>query len=154
MTTNANNLNYLGSYGLWHVTTEGDCEGRSIRDLGVHEGHLDDIAFALADQVGYGLRFSAVDSTAWVARAPRTEVHVSLDPASKTWGMKGHERRNHLSHMLSGRDVTVEESDYYASTKLVSGKTPEGREKAKREAARKAALAKLSAEDRQALGLE
>lgn len=26
---------YDRAYGFWHVTTEGDCEGRSTTDLGV-----------------------------------------------------------------------------------------------------------------------
>lgn len=29
---------YDKAYGFWHVTTEGDCEGRSITDLGVFAG--------------------------------------------------------------------------------------------------------------------
>lgn len=35
---------YDKAYGFWHVTTEGDCEGRSITDLGVFEGNIDTIA--------------------------------------------------------------------------------------------------------------
>ena len=40
-------------YGLWNVTTEGDCEGRSVRNLGTYEGNIDEIAFALADKCFY-----------------------------------------------------------------------------------------------------
>ena len=36
------------NYGTFKVTTEGDCEGKSTRDLGVHTGYIDEIAFALA----------------------------------------------------------------------------------------------------------
>ena len=37
---------YKNPYGIWIVTTEGDCEGRSTRHLGVFQGYIDDIAFA------------------------------------------------------------------------------------------------------------
>lgn len=55
---------YDKAYGFWHVTTEGDCEGRSITDLGVFEGNIDTIALALADRCYYySLYFTAVDPT-------------------------------------------------------------------------------------------
>lgn len=41
--------------GMWNVTTEGDEEGRTVRGLGVHEGHLGDIMFALAPATFYSL---------------------------------------------------------------------------------------------------
>lgn len=31
---------YDKAYGFWHVTTEGDCEGRSTTDLGVFEENI------------------------------------------------------------------------------------------------------------------
>lgn len=48
---------YEQAYGTWKVTTEGDCEGRSIRDLGTYTGYLDEMAFALADKCCYSLQF-------------------------------------------------------------------------------------------------
>ena len=51
---------YNNTYGLWQVTTEGDCEGRSVCNLGVYEGNIDEIAFALADKCCYCLNFRAV----------------------------------------------------------------------------------------------
>ena len=36
------------AFGWWHVTTEGDDEGRTTRDLGYHYGYLDEIALRLA----------------------------------------------------------------------------------------------------------
>lgn len=46
------------NYGTFEVTTEGDCEGRSVRHLGTFTGYIDEIAFALADKCYYSLRFS------------------------------------------------------------------------------------------------
>jgi hypothetical protein len=44
--------------GWWKVSTEGDCEGKSTRDLGLHYGHIGDIALALAGASYYALSFS------------------------------------------------------------------------------------------------
>lgn len=45
---------------MYHVTTEGDCEGRSTTDLGIWEGDIADIAFHLADKSYYSLNFSPI----------------------------------------------------------------------------------------------
>lgn len=142
------------SYGLWHVTTEGDCEGRSTKDLGVHEGHLDDIAFALAGACYYSLRFEPVDPNEWSNHQPRTEVCVSLGIKSGTWDLKKGERANYFRELLKGRDVTVESSDGYASAKLIRGSDPARREAAKRDALRASALAKLTEQELAALGVK
>ena len=42
MTKKKINAPYDNPFGIWHVTTEGDCEGRSTRDLGIHEGYIDE----------------------------------------------------------------------------------------------------------------
>ena len=42
------NSEYLNPNGTWMVTTEGDCEGKTTKTLGVFIGRLDEIAFALA----------------------------------------------------------------------------------------------------------
>jgi hypothetical protein len=46
--------------GLWKVTTEGDCEGRSTKNLGVHRGHICEIAMALSGATFYSLDFQPV----------------------------------------------------------------------------------------------
>lgn len=43
--------------GVWEVTTEGDCEGRSTRRLGTYERHILDIVRQLAGQAYYQLTF-------------------------------------------------------------------------------------------------
>ena len=43
---NMKNRKEYKNYGTFKVTTE----GRSIKDLGVHTGYIDEIAFALADK--------------------------------------------------------------------------------------------------------
>jgi hypothetical protein len=65
------------AYGTWNVTTEGDVEGRSTRQLGTHTGFIDDIAFKLADQAYYGLRFDPVDP-AEIETCTRVRVRVQV----------------------------------------------------------------------------
>ncbi len=47
-------------YGIWKVTTQGDCEGRSTECLGYYEGYIDEIAQALADKAYYSLTFRSI----------------------------------------------------------------------------------------------
>lgn len=47
----------LSPIGWWQVTTEGDCEGWSVKQLGTYYGHLAEIAFHLADKAYYCLTF-------------------------------------------------------------------------------------------------
>lgn len=148
----------ISPYGIWHVTTEGDCEGRTTKDLGVHEGFLDDIAFALAGSVCYKLQFDPVDIAAWErSSAAATKVHVSLSIGAghaKTWDMQAGQRVAWFQRVLHGRDVSVEPSNYYAAVTLVRGSDAERQDEARKRAARENALAKLTPADRAALGLD
>lgn len=79
---------YDKAYGFWHVTTEGDCEGRSITDLGVFEGNIDTIALALADRCYYyTLYFTAVDPTAYDKTPKKDEINISIYGASGMYDM-------------------------------------------------------------------
>lgn len=144
----------MGAYGLWHVTTEGDCEGRSTKDLGTHEGFLDEIAFSLAGAVEYGLQFSRVQTDTYKVRPPKTEVNVSLDIGTGTWDLGPNERAAFFKKMLEGRPVSIGRSDFYAAVTLIAGRDPAEQERLRKEAARRLALSKLSAEDREALDLK
>ena len=68
------------TYDIWEVTTEADCEGRSTKSLGVFEGHIDDIAFHLADKVYSSLKFSKVDIKQINIPIPKADrVTISLE---------------------------------------------------------------------------
>jgi hypothetical protein len=142
----------FNAYGTWNVTTEGDVEGRTTRQLGTHTGFIDDIAFKLADQAYYGLRFDPVDPTK-IEKTPRTRtrVQVSLDIGSGTWDMDGPARVAYFKKMLAGRDTLVGLGQYYACVELIDGKTPEAQERARRAAVAAGALAKLSKDEIDAL---
>lgn len=152
------NPDYNKPYGTWKVTTEGDCEGRSIRDLGTHEGYLDDIAFKLANKSYYSLTFHLIPDDKKIDVIPKsgTKVNVSLDIDSGTWpsDMNSKQRVEFFQNMLRGRDTFVTEGQYYASVTLIDGQSPEARAIAEQKLARATALSKLSAADRLALGIK
>lgn len=144
----------IEAYGTWTVTTEGDCEGRSTRNLGTHTGYLDDIAFALADQAYYGLRFDAVDPARLKGRPKTgTKVQVSLDIKTGSWDMDGKQRVKFFQGILKRRNVHVKEGQYYACVELIDGSSKEAQAAARKEVMKNSALSKLSAEEREALGL-
>lgn len=122
--------------GVWHVTTEGDVEGRSTKDLGVHEGHIVDIARALSTKVYYGLSFSPAKSLEEVGTTkPAASVNVSLDIKSRTWDLDGKHRVAYFQKMLQDRDdVKVTEGNYYACVKLEFINKPEPKSKTKTKA--------------------
>lgn len=103
--------------GLWCVTTQGDEEGKSTRQLGVHEGHIVDIAHALSAEAFYELNFRPVTALDKMnIRAPRSSVHVTLDIDSGTWSMEKGPRMAYFRAMVKDRDdVKISESNYYAA---------------------------------------
>ena len=87
MTKKKINAPYDNPFGIWHVTTEGDCEGCSTRDLGIHEGYIDEIALALADKCYYSLCFVAINIHSLDMTPTRKTVDVTFGVNSGTWAM-------------------------------------------------------------------
>ena len=139
---------YTNPYGLWEVTTEGDCEGRSKKGLGIFEGYLDDIAFYLANKAYYTLEFKKI-SIPRISHEDvsmeKSEVDVLLDSSSGTWDMSSEKRVLEFKKLLSRRNVHVTKSQFYASVKLSQTPTEDER--------RQKALSKLTDEERKLLGL-
>lgn len=148
----SNKVKNLPAYGIWTVTTEGDCEGRSVRNLGTYEGYIDEIALNLAGRAYYGLRFEPAKQIEKEAK-PGTSVQISLGIDTGTWDLKGPDRVAYFKKMLAGRNVSVSEGTYYACVKITDGDSPEEQERRANELKREQALAKLSAEERKLLGL-
>lgn len=147
--------NYDSSYGLWKVTTEGDCEDATTKNLGIYEGNISDIAFYLKDKCEYSLRFSPAKITEIdsVDVTHYGSVSVSLDISSGTWDMSCEDRVNYFKALLNTENrehritvITVEPGQYYASVKLVGYDSHE-------EYVRKTALEKLTDEEKEVLGL-
>ena len=137
---------YDTAYGVWRVSTEADAEGRGIRDLGVYLGYVDEIAFALADQQLYSLRFTKIDTQVPQIKNPQASVNVAFNIDSGTWDWDAEQRAKHFKKILRGRNVNVDECPSYAAVTL----KPQSPESLKREAI----LAKLSPEQRKMVGME
>ena len=142
------------NYGTYKVTTEGDCEGRSIRDLGVHTGYIDEIAFALADKCYYSLRFKQVDPTELDLTPKKDTVEISLDIDSGTWNLdckidnvRGEsESLKYFRDFFKDRDIEVLSATGYGSCTISTNKETIEEKKSK-------ALKKLTDEEKKLLGL-
>ena len=130
---------------MWKVTTEGDCEGKSTRDLGIHEGYLEDIAFSLAPKAMYSLTFRLIDTKGALPLPNRTEVSVQLIGPSGIFNVPL------LMQMLKEADVKCEKGRYYESVRLYNSQSKE--ELLRNTALEKIAQAGLTEEERKAVGL-
>lgn len=144
--------NYNSSYGIWKVTTEGDCEGKTTKNLGVYEGNISDIAFYLKNKCEYSLQFSPAKAIK-IDSCDVTHygyVNVSLDIDSGTWNMSPEDRVNYFKVLLNTENrenvIIVEPGQYYASVRLVGYDSHE-------DYIRKTALEKLTDEEKEVLGL-
>jgi hypothetical protein len=121
------NIQQIGSspIGWWKVTTEGDCEGRSTRDLGIFEGHVVDIAYHLAKHAMYQLEFEPIDPPNIGGVEMITEnktVGIGFGIKSGTWDLKGDERAKAVELFLRKKpcsgNYNVKNGNTYASVIL------------------------------------
>lgn len=106
---------YKNPFGTWEVTTEGDVEGRSRKNLGTHTGNVDDIALHLADKCYYVLNFKKVEITQEFV-TKRKEVNISFDYGAV-------DIKNDLDEVrevFSERPVSIEIGQYYNAIKITS----------------------------------
>ncbi|MCM1121179.1 MAG: hypothetical protein NC416_01210 [Eubacterium sp.] len=135
------------NYGTFKVTTEGDCEGRSIRYLGTYTGYIDEIAFALADKCYYSLCFKLANPEKLDMTPKCDSVNITLDINSGTWDMKSDERVSYFKELLKDRDVEVLPGTSYVSCVITRHRETVEEKKEK-------VLSKLTHEERKLLGLE
>jgi hypothetical protein len=124
---------------LYRVTTEGDCEGRTIKDLGIHSGNPAIIALNLADKAFYGLSFKEVVLT----------HHESVNTNTFSVHLSGFGTVPEFRPFDIPEGYMIEKSNFYDSLMIKQKKSVEDR---RVEVATKA-LAKLTREERLALGL-
>lgn len=136
---------YKNVCGLWTVTTEGDCEGRSTKQLGTFEGYVDEIALFLANKAYYSLQFKLQKKIKKYYPTCKS-VDVSFDIDSGTWDLKPKERINLMKDFFSDRPVYIEEGQYFACVKIRTTENLKHKEKEK-------ALGKLTDYEKQLLGL-
>ncbi|AMO25932.1 hypothetical protein Blue_109 [Bacillus phage Deep Blue] len=104
--------------GVWKVTTEGDCEGRSTRNLGTYEGHVLDIAKQLAGQAYYQLDFRRVTPKK-VDSSPvstKQEVNFRVADHGTKFGDQNDQLRLLGQHVRDGE--TLARGQYYGAAKL------------------------------------
>lgn len=112
--------------GMWKVITEGDCEGKSVKDLGIHKGHVSDIAHKLSGYSMYKLHFSPINiEKENIEECKINSTHIQLDISSNTWtgSVTSEERQKMVQEFLerekSEVNFCVKESHYYSSTQLI-----------------------------------
>lgn len=133
-------MDKLNVYGTFEVTTEGDCEGRTTKNLGVYTGFIDEIALHLADKCHYySLRFREIEIRTSFP-ATRDKVHVSFDSSFPL---------NVAQSVFKDRPVEVSDGQYYHSF-LISRELSQME---KDEVIRRKALLKLTDKEREVLGL-
>lgn len=140
---------YKNAYGLWFVTTEGDVEGRTVKNLGTFEGYFDEIAFHLADKQYYSLCFKKVEKVEKYTPSKK-DVTICFDIDSGTWEMTPDELINYFKMILSDNmrgDIRVSNGSSYASVNMSLDTFD------KNEVLKRRAMAKLTEEEIAALGL-
>lgn len=135
------------AYGTFQVTTEGDCEGRTTRDLGIYTGYIDEIAFALADKCYYKLQFTKVEPKKISMIPKRDKVEISLDIDSGIWDLDNMSAMRYFKELFCDRDVEVIQTNGYGSCTLTTHKETI-------EEKRQKLLARLSEEEKEVLGLK
>ena len=135
-------------YGFWEVSTEGDCEGKTSKKLGIHKGYLDEVALHLGNKACYGLYIKeATDKNPLLRLEPNcNSVNISLDIKTNTWDLSPSQRAIEIGKFLKDRPVVVSQSNYHACVTLTSKEYSD-------EIKKKAALAKLTPEEKRLLGL-
>lgn len=122
---------------IWKVCTEGDCEGKTIKNLGTFRGNIVEIAKALASKSFYQLRFTEITTDKLVYGTLKNSVHFSVNAAN----------RDFLKRELDKAGVKVSDSDFYSAVRL------DFSEEEINDSKRIAALSKLSDEEKELLGL-
>ena len=133
--------NKLNVFGTWEVTTENDVEGRTMKNLGIYTGFVDEIALHLAQRCYYSLHFHKIDTEPSENLVPKK---TSVDIKFSTETQRDYTLDN-IKNIFEGRPVTIEESNHYRSFRVVSNNPDEIRIKN--------ALSKLTNDEIELLGL-
>lgn len=122
------NKNWADSpVGIWEVSTEGDNEGRTKKNLGFFRGHVADIALYLQGEQCYTLIFNPVKENPIIDVTNgrvKGMVDIAFGIESDTWDLRKDECTSSIEAWLNTEEskshFTVETSNYFASVKIVS----------------------------------
>lgn len=139
--------NIPSRYGYWQVSTEGDEEGKSIRNLGVFHGNIDEIAFALADRVMWSLSFKPIDpDNIPISKEYKTKIDIYLDLQGVSYS-DSKTREHIIRAMLAETNIEVKNSGSYGKVLLIRPEDPDRIKEAKI----KTVLNKLTNEEKELL---
>jgi hypothetical protein len=103
--------------GWWRVSTEGDEEGKSTKDLGMHYGHICELALRLAGATYYKLHFQEIPSP--VNRyAPGDIGVVSVQSIAQIAGNTVTETEVKKLAEFFGPEWSVSPHNYYQTIKV------------------------------------
>lgn len=139
------------NFGTYVVTVDADDEGRSSRNLGVYTGYIDEIAFYLANKhkILPPLEFRKIpDPTKFDKDVMVDRVAIHLYDIPENYKASGSDAlMDYASDLFNGRPVNIQKATWYHSIWLENPSfNPE-------EAVRRKALAKLTPEEKEVLGL-
>lgn len=134
----------IPAINTWHVSTEGDCEGRTTKNLGVHTGLITEIAKKLSGEAYYALDFKeTIPDSERKFKAPRDQVDIRISSKNGYNDVSPEECRDMLRGYIDQH--RVEKGDY-GKIRLLFACTPEEKAKFARDAAIAEARAKLTPE--------
>ncbi|GAV11393.1 hypothetical protein [Paenibacillus sp. NAIST15-1] len=107
------NFNPLGK---WRISTEGDCEGRSKKQLGDYTGNLLDIVKQLSNQAFYSLDCERVEYLHTEHKKESKEVHFRVIDKSIKLFDKDEQLRKLLPHVSEGHSLS--HGYYFGAVKL------------------------------------
>lgn len=105
--------------GIWEVTTEGDVEGRSTKQLGTHPGNLFEIVKQLNGQSYYSLRLKRVGhiNPQELNTIKKREAHFTVVDTYIKLFDKNDQINKLKTELPDGHQLT--ESNFYGAIKLV-----------------------------------
>lgn len=146
-------LSYMEPYGLWKVSTEGDCEGRSTRQLGIFRGNYYEIALYLAEHCCYTLRFEKLDENKFNCPKvwTRDEVDVSF---ADCIGIDRKEMLKNVPQYAPDKDFEFTFGRWDGGIKIIRPRSEDEKAAAIKAKAMEKVMRVLSKEEREALGFE
>jgi len=133
-------------YGTWKVTTSGS--GVTVVDLGIHTGYVDEIALSLANKCINVLIFKKLDTEE--KYTPVTDkVNVMFYGDDNLGHIKyRYDRMSEIRKMFKDRPVEIEKGEHEKTFTIIAS------EDTKMEVIKNKALAKLTEEEKKALGIK
>ncbi len=132
-------------YGTWEVYTEGNDVLDKVL-IGTYTGYVDEIALSLADKTNYMLEFKKIEDTDKY-KPIADEVTIRFDDNAKINEYAHNKYIYEMKKLFKDRPVDIEENGVGSMFKIVAD------EKLKKEIIKNRALAKLSEEEKEVLGL-